>query len=157
MKRVFDQADPNVSYASWAVRYAASLEGVLTVLSGMSSLEQMDDNLSYMKNFRPLSEQEREVVRKAQQAQNEDRSIPCTACRYCTGGCPKNIPIPDIFTVSSRTKLYPSWDQGKGQYNIATMGKGKASDCVACGQCEAACPQQLPIIKLLGECAGTFE
>ena len=157
VKEIFDAANPNASYASWAIRYAASLDGVITVLSGMSSLAQMEDNLSYMKDFRPLNEQEREVVRKAQEAQNEDKSIPCTACRYCTDGCPKKIPIPDIFTVSSRAKLYHSWDDGKGQYNIATQGRGRASDCIACGQCEAACPQRLPIIKLLGECAESLE
>ena len=154
VKKIFHEADPNASYASWAIRYAASLDGVITVLSGMSDPAQMEDNLSFMKDFRPLSEAEQEIVRRAQEAQNEDKSIPCTACRYCTGGCPKNIPIPDIFTVANRAKI---WNEGKGEYDIATAGKGRASDCVACGQCEAACPQQLPIIKLLGECAESFK
>lgn len=157
VKEVFDAADTKASYASWAIRYAASLHGIITVLSGMSSLEQMNDNLSYMKNFQPLSEQELEVIHKAQEAMNEDNSIPCTACHYCTDGCPKQIPIPEIFTVSNRSKVYPSWDKGKNEYKIATTNRGKASDCIACGQCEAACPQQLSIINLLQECAASLE
>lgn len=157
VKEVFDAADTKASYASWAIRYAASLHGIITVLSGMSSLEQMNDNLSYMKDFQPLSAQELEVIHKAQEAMNEDNSIPCTACHYCTDGCPKQIPIPEIFTVSNRSKIYPSWDKGKNEYKIATTNRGKASDCIACGQCEAACPQQLSIINLLQECAASLE
>ena len=157
VKEVFDAADTKASYASWAIRYAASLHGIITVLSGMSSLEQMNDNLSYMKDFQPLSAQELEVIHKAQEAMNEDNSIPCTACHYCTDGCPKQIPIPEIFTVSNRSKVYPSWDKGKNEYKIATTNRGRASDCIACGQCEAACPQQLSIINLLQECAASLE
>ena len=157
VKEVFDAANPNVSYASWAIRYAASLDGIITVLSGMSNLEQMDDNLSYMKDFQPLSNQELEVIHNAQKALNEDDSIPCTACHYCTDGCPMNIPIPEIFTVSNRSKIYPGWDKGKNGYLIATTNKGKASDCIACGQCESACPQQLSIIGLLKECKASLE
>ena len=157
VKAVFDGAGSSASYASWAIRYAASLDGIITVLSGMSSLEQMDDNLSYMKNFQPLSEQELEVIRRAQEALNEDKSIPCTACRYCTGGCPKNIPIPEIFTVQNRQAVYPGWDKGKSDYSVATANKGKASECIGCGQCENACPQQLHIIELLKDCAAALE
>ena len=157
VKEVFDAADPKVSYTSWAIRYAASLDGIITVLSGMSDLSQMDDNLSTMRNFRPLSEAELDVIRKAQKALESDNSIACTACHYCTDGCPMSIPIPEIFTVSNRAKTFPSWDKGKNDYLIATANKGKASQCVGCGQCEAACPQQLPIIELLKECAASLE
>ncbi len=150
-RAVFDRANPGVSYASWAVRYAASLDNIITVLSGMSDLRQMDDNLSYMKDFRPLSAGEQEVIREAQRALDGDQSIPCTGCRYCTEGCPMNIPIPDIFTVENRRKGSAHFRTVR-EYNIVTEGKGKARDCVECGQCEAACPQQLPIIQLLKDC-----
>ena len=157
VKKVFDAANPAVSYASWAIRYAASLDGIITVLSGMSSLEQMDDNLSCMRNFQPLSEQEMDVIRQAQETLNEDKSIPCTACHYCTDGCPKSIPIPEIFTVQNRQTIYPGWDKGKNDYLIATTNRGKASECIGCGQCESACPQQLHIIELLKNCATVLE
>ncbi len=145
VKEIFKAADPKASYASWAIRYAASLDGVITVLSGMSNLAQMEDNLSYMKDFQPLSAAELSVIEQVQTAMKKDHSIKCTACHYCTDGCPMNIAIPEIFAVRNR-------NGGKGAYGIATQGKGKASDCIACGQCEEACPQQLPVITLLKEC-----
>lgn len=151
VKRVFDEADNGLSYASWAIRYVASLDNIITVLSGMSSLAQMEDNLSYMKRFQPLSEQEQQVIARAQEALNADKSIPCTACHYCTEGCPMGIPIPEIFTVANRRKGSPEFRTVR-EYNIVTQGKGRASECVQCGQCEAACPQHLPIISLLEKC-----
>ena len=157
VKEVFDQANLEVSYASWAIRYAASLDGIITVLSGMSNLAQMDDNLSYMRDFQPLSKEEQEVIHQAQEAMNEDKSIPCTGCHYCTDGCPMSITIPEIFSVQNRQTVYPGWDKGKNDYLIATAGRGKASQCVGCGQCESACPQQLPIIELLKNSAATLE
>ncbi|MBO4886494.1 MAG: aldo/keto reductase [Clostridia bacterium] len=151
VKAVFDAAGATLSYASWAIRFAASLEGIVTVLSGMSSLAQMEDNLSYMRDFKPLSEAEQEIIAKAQAALNADKSIPCTACRYCTKGCPMGIPIPDIFTVQNRKEGSPEFRTIR-EYSIVTQDKGKASDCVKCGQCEEVCPQHLPIIRLLEEC-----
>ncbi|MBQ3394228.1 MAG: aldo/keto reductase [Oscillospiraceae bacterium] len=151
VKDVFDRENNGMSYASWALRYVASKEGLLSVLSGMSSLAQMEDNLSFMKDFRPLDEHEEEVIRAAQKALDEDKSIQCTSCRYCTAGCPMEIPIPDIFTVFNRKKGSPEF-RTKREYTIVTVGKGKASDCIACGQCESACPQHLPIIELLEQC-----
>ena len=151
VKAVLDGANSGLSYASWAVRFAASLEGLIAVLSGMSSLEQMEDNLSYMKDFKPLDAGEREVIRQAQKALDADQSIPCTGCRYCTEGCPMGIPIPDIFTVANRRKGSPHFRTVR-EYTIVTQDKGKASDCVQCGQCEGACPQHLPIISLLEGC-----
>lgn len=123
----------------------------------MSNIQQMEDNLSYMKDFQPLSDAEQEVIKKAQAALAEDKSIPCTACHYCTGGCPQNIPIPEIFAVKNDAVLNGAWDGGKRGCSIATANKGKASDCIQCGQCEAACPQHLPIIELLGQCAKEME
>ncbi|MBP3890845.1 MAG: aldo/keto reductase [Solobacterium sp.] len=151
VKAIFDEANPNASYASWALRYVASKENLLAVLSGMSSLAQMEDNLSFMKDFKPLSEEEEEVIKKAQKALDEDQLIACTACHYCTKGCPMGIPIPEIFMVQNRKKGSPEFRIHR-EYNIVTEGKGKASDCIGCGQCEAACPQHLPIISLLEEC-----
>ena len=148
VKAVFDREQNGLSYSSWAIRYVASKENILVVLSGMSNVEQMKDNLSYMKDFKPLSEHEQEVIREAQAALNADQSIKCTACHYCTAGCPMDIPIPEIFTVENRKKGSPEF-RTKREYSIVTQGRGKASDCVACGQCESVCPQHLPIITLL--------
>ena len=134
------------------MRYAASLDGVLSVLSGMSNLAQMEDNMSYMKDFKPLSDEEQEVIRQAQVALRADNSIKCTACHYCTDGCPMSIPIPEIFQVWNNNEKYHLFNGGKRDYQIATMNRGKASDCIECGQCEAQCPQHLEIIELLKEC-----
>ncbi len=153
VKDILREADPGASFASWAVRYAASIEGILAVLSGMSSLAQMEDNLSYMKGFRPLSEDERAVIRRAQAALDADKSIPCTACHYCVAGCPMNIPIPEVFNVVNRSKGSPAFRVTR-EYNIVTQDKGKASQCIRCGQCEAACPQRLPVMKYLEACVG---
>ncbi len=154
VKDIFTAAKPDASFASWAIRYVASLDGIITVLSGMSNLSQMEDNLSYMKDFKPLSVDEQKVIAAVQAALNEDKSIPCTACHYCTDGCPAQIPIPEIFAVKNDEDKNKSWDGGKQKYAIATQGKGRASNCVECGQCESACPQHLPIINLLKECRG---
>ena len=156
VKAVFDAEGSGRSYASWAVRFAASLDNILVVLSGMSNLAQMEDNLSYMKEFQPLSDAELDLIRQAQEALNGDKSIPCTACHYCTEGCPMGIPIPEIFTVANRRKGSPEFRTIR-EYGIVTQGKGKASECIQCGQCEAACPQNLPIIELLEKCRSMEE
>ncbi len=148
VKEIFDREGNGLSYSSWALRFAASQEGVFVVLSGMSSVEQMKDNLSYMTDFRPLSEHENEVIKQAQEAIARDQSIPCTACHYCTEGCPMEIPIPEIFAVENRKKGSPLF-RTQREYEIVTAGRGKASDCVQCGQCESVCPQHLPIIELI--------
>ena len=151
VKRALDSYGSGASYASWAIRYVAGLEGILVVLSGMSNLEQMEDNLSYMRHFTPLNEKEQETILQAQAALDQDKSIPCTGCHYCTKGCPMNIPIPDIFTVANRRKGSAAFRTTR-EYNNVTIGRGRASECVQCGQCEAACPQHLPIISLLEDC-----
>ena len=150
-------ANPNVSLASWAIRYVASLDGILTVLSGMSNVEQMADNLSYMKEFKPLSAEEQEAVKRAQEELAKSDQIPCTGCRYCTEGCPLQIPIPDIFSARNRQTVWGQEEQARKNYAEATKEKGKASDCIQCGQCEAACPQQIPVITRLQECAANLE
>lgn len=152
VKEIFKAADAEASMASWAIRYVASMEGIITVLSGMSNLAQMDDNLSYMKDFKPLDADEQLVIKKVQEELEKDNSIKCTSCHYCTEGCPMGIAIPEIFAVRNGEIKKPSWDGGKQAYAIATQGKGKASDCIECGQCEGACPQHLEIISLLKDC-----
>ena len=155
VKAVFDR-EGTASYSSWALRYAAGLDNIVTVLSGMSNIAQMEDNLSFMKDFKPLNEHEQEVIREAQEALNEDKSIPCTSCHYCTKGCPMEIPIPEIFNVENRKKGSPEFRTLR-EYTIVTQDKGKAGECIECGQCESVCPQHLPIISLLSGCAKSFE
>ena len=152
-------ANAEASFASWAIRFAASLDGVITVLSGMSNLAQVDDNLSYMRSFAPLSDEERAVIRQAQEALASVKQIPCTACHYCTDGCPQHIPIPDIFAARNRWLLWGAEERARQKYAeaVEAPGAGRASACIACGQCEAACPQQLPIIEWLEDCAAAFE
>ncbi len=154
--QVLNEADPDASPASWAIRFAASLDGVITVLSGMSNTAQMQDNVSFMRNFTPLDSREQQVIRRAQDALNGDRNIACTACHYCTAGCPKQIPIPEIFHVMNHQRGNAEF-RGRREYNIATEQRGKASDCIKCGKCEKACPQHLPIRRHLETAAKTFE
>ena len=151
VKAILDAENNGMSYSSWAIRFVCSQEGIFTVLSGMSNVAQMEDNLSYMKDFKPLDEHELEVIKACQAAINADQSIPCTACHYCTAGCPMDIPIPEIFAVENRKKGSPAF-RTKREYTIVTQGRGQASDCVHCGQCEGICPQHLPIISLLERC-----
>ncbi len=157
VRALLDAAEPKASYASWAIRYIASLDGILTVLSGMSNLAQMEDNLSYMKDFRPLNESEQGVIRAAQEAMAAVETIPCTACGYCVEGCPMSINIPGIFRARNQQLVFENDGQAKREYGFATRGKGKASDCVHCLQCEDACPQKLPITELLESCAELLE
>lgn len=157
VRQLLTEADPKVSPASWAVRYAASLEGILTVLSGMSNLEQMRDNLSYMTDFKPLTGGERQVIAQAQEILAGIDSIPCTACRYCTDGCPMKINIPAIFGARNKQLIFEQVEQGEKDYVRVTQEGGKASDCINCGQCEAACPQQINIIERLKQCAQVFD
>lgn len=155
--KIFKEYNPSASMASWAIRYVASMDGIITVLSGMSNLEQMMDNMSYMREFRPLDEQEQAVVKAAQDAMKSVPSIACTACHYCTEGCPMSIPIPEIFAAMNRNIMFNMIDKAQRDYARATEGKGKASECLQCGQCEGACPQHLPIIELLQDCASALE
>lgn len=156
VQAILRSANEQASYASWAIRYAASLENIITVLSGMSNLEQMKDNLSYMKAFRPLDAKEQEIIRKAQEAMNGSKAIPCTACHYCTAGCPKQIPIPEIFAARNKQLVWGQLEEGKEQYRKATAGAGDAASCIACGQCENVCPQQIKVVEKLKECAQNF-
>lgn len=157
VREIFKAANSNVSFASWAIRYAASLDGIMTVLSGMSNMEQMEDNLSYMREFQPLTKEEEGVIGKAQEALKEIKIIACTACHYCTDGCPARIPIPEIFAARNKQIQKLNDNAGRRKYQEAVAGAGKASDCVHCLQCEGVCPQQLKITELLAECVENLE
>lgn len=157
VKKIFDSVNPGVSYASWAIRFVASLDGILTVLSGMSNTEQMENNISYMKDFKPLNAEEQEAIRKAQAVFNKLGDIPCTACRYCTDGCPKKIAIPDIFAARNKQLALGQLEEGKRDYDDLVKSSAKASECIGCGQCEKICPQKIDIIERLKDCASAFE
>jgi len=145
--KVFADANPDASLASWGVRYAASLEGVITVLSGMSSIDQMRDNISYMKAFEPLTDAERATIERARELLEGYRSIPCTACRYCAEVCEKNVAVSGIIEALNWYEMYHDLPLAQGRYGWNTDGHGlaKASACVKCGKCEEACPQHIKI------------
>lgn len=145
------------SPASYAIRFAAGFEGIRMVLSGMSNMEQMQDNLSYMADFQPLNETERAAIARVCAILQSRHLIPCTACRYCIDGCPRHIAIPDLFACMNAKQLSHDWNPGYYYENVYTARGGKASDCIACGKCEKVCPQGLPIRKLLREVAAEFE
>lgn len=157
VKALFDAAKPGASYASWALRFAASLDGVLAVLSGMSNLEQVDDNLATMSDFQPLNDTEQKVIQQAQHILGNSAAIACTACHYCTAGCPKKIAIPEIFAAANKQLANGQKAEAAAAYAAATAEGGKASACIHCKQCERICPQHLPITDLLGRCAAMFE
>ncbi len=157
VKKLFTDYAPDASPASWAIRFVASLDGIITVLSGMSSVAQMEDNLSYMKDFQPLNEDEQGIIREAQRILGHSAAIPCTACHYCTDGCPKQIPIPDIFAAANKRLGNGQMAQAKESYAAVTSEGRRAGDCIGCKQCERACPQHLPITKYLGQCAQMLE
>ena len=144
---VFKAADPDASYASWAVKFAASLEGIITVLSGMSSVEQMEDNLSYMKDFTGLTDEERAVVAKATEELNKVEQIPCTKCDYCAKVCPMNVGISASFFAMNEYLLYNNLSAAKHneEWNVQAQGLARADQCIQCGACEDACPQRIPI------------
>ena len=147
----------NASPASWAVRYAAGVDGVFMVLSGMSNMAQLTDNISYMKDFKPLSTEESAVVDKVVAILKEGTAIGCTYCGYCAKDCPKNIAIPNYFALYNDLKQNPKAFLPGGYYNMIAKKAGKASECIACKVCEKMCPQRLDIIGGLKEVAGEFE
>jgi uncharacterized protein len=150
--------NPSASIASWALRFAASQKGVFRVLSGMNSMEQVEDNTSFMGDFISLNDEEYAIIEKVVKIINENTAVQCTACEYCTHGCPKNIPIPKYFALyNSIMRTTGSFSSQMVYYNNIALNHGKASECIDCKQCERACPQHLPITKHLHDVVEKFE
>lgn len=159
VEKMFKTHSADMSAPSWAIRFTASLPRVFMVLSGMSNMAQLEDNISYMKDFVPLNNEENEMVMRAAELINSNIAIGCTACSYCTDGCPKNIPIPKYFSLYNADKQEnkKGWTSQKEYYSNLTESLGKASDCIACRKCEKVCPQHLLISDLMSDVAAHFE
>ena len=157
VQKLFKDYHPDMSYASWAIRFVASLDGIITVLSGMSNIEQMEDNLSYMRNFKPLNDEEQKIIQQAQRILGHSSTIPCTACHYCVEGCPKQIRIPDIFSAMNKQLGNGQKEEANAAYYEVAAEGHMASDCIGCRQCERACPQHLPITDHLKKASEMFE
>ena len=160
VEKMFNEYRKDISPASWAIRYAASLDNVLVVLSGMSNMEQMEDNTSYMQYFQPINNEEKAIIEKAGQIINKSIAIPCTACHYCTPGCPQDICIPEYFSIYNTLNQFgkvQQWINTSTYYSVLSQTHGKASDCLECGQCEQHCPQHISIIENLKKVSKTFE
>lgn len=154
-KAIFDELNGG-SPASYALRFAAGFEGIMMILSGMSSIEQMTENIGFMKDFKPLDEREKAAVKEVCEVFGSMNLIGCTACRYCVAGCPRKISIPDLFAVMNTKQIHH--DRNADYYNkVHTKSGVKASDCVKCGKCESACPQHLPIRELPVDVAKEFK
>lgn len=151
---VFKAAEPDSSPASWAIRFAANLEGVLTVLSGMSDIEQMEDNLSYMKDFTGFTPEQAQTVEKAREELAKIPLIPCTSCNYCAKVCPMEIGISGTFTAMNVLTLYNNLEfaRGRERWLVGAHNRKRATNCVECGACEEVCPQHIEIREELKKC-----
>ena len=156
--KIFKDAEPNSSCASWAVRFAADLDGVITVLSGMSNIEQMRDNLSFMKGFKHLTDEQKKVIKAAGEELSKIPVIPCTTCNYCAKVCPMDIGISASFTALNMYTLYGNMESAKHteKWNVEGAGHKHASACIKCGACEKACPQHIKIRDELVRVSETF-
>ena len=150
--------DPQASPASWAFRFAASQPGVIRVLSGMNAPEQVRENAATFRDFRPLTQEEQDLLWQVADILKQNIPMPCTGCGYCTHGCPQEIAIPQYFALYNSIASHTgSFSSHGAYYNNLSLQHGKASDCIGCRQCEAACPQYLPITQYLKKVAEEFE
>lgn len=156
-KALFKERRPEMSPASWAVRFAAGKEGVIMVLSGMSDEAQLLDNTSYMQDFKPLDETEEQVIRQVTDILNSSIAVGCTGCRYCVEGCPKQIAIPEYFSLYNQYRQFGDKSNAKGYYPNYTARHGAAADCIGCKKCENICPQHLPIAALMKDVSAVFD
>ncbi len=157
--QLFKNYNPDASVASWAMRYAASLDNVMMVLSGMSNMNHLEDNTAYMENFVPLTDDERAVIDRVVDIINSSIAVACTACGYCVDGCPKRIPIPKYFALYNAhlQALNKGFSTSQTYYTNMTRSMPSASECIACGKCEKSCPQHLDIIEQLKNVAKELE
>ena len=151
------EADPSASLASWALRFAAGLPGVLTVLSGMSTSEQMAENVSLFKDIKPLDEEDKAVLAKVAQAIREVPTVPCTRCKYCVSECPQHIEIPMLLGVYNDYKIVTNMAGALRRYRLSSRDGAPASACLACRSCENICPQHIEISRYMAEMADIFE
>lgn len=156
-KEILQGIRPDKSVASWAFRFVGSLPGIATILSGMSTPEQMEDNMKTFTDFEPLSDEELEAIDKIKEILNRVELAGCTACKYCVEGCPMGIAIPDVISAVNTKRKFPGDMRPQFFYNGLVDRYSHASDCIACGQCEGVCPQHLPIISLMQEAVEKFE
>ena len=156
--KILKESEPDLSVASWGIRFAADLEGVLVVLSGMSSLEQMQDNISFMKDFSGLTDQERTVISAAREELNRIPIVPCTSCNYCAKVCPMEIGISATFTAANIFYLYGNMQRAARSetLGVTNAGKKQAVSCIRCGKCEQVCPQHIRIREELAKAAELF-
>ena len=154
LEAVFKEADPEASIASWAMRFVRSLPGVAVILSGMNTMEQVEDNIATFDAMKPLSEADYAVIEKVRELMAQAKTVPCTACKYCVDGCPMSIDIPGVFQMLNTAKTYGFTERLRSEYEQRVSNR--AAECISCGQCEGICPQHLSCIEYLAEAAELF-